>query len=117
MVIFVARTRLHVTISLRWGALTNRTRRAILGTRRRSDPGFEAWIADEEGSIGVRHWRRAFGRRRALGVEKNNEGLLRIGGHDLPEGEDRYHGAVPVSGNSLWTSVCQVATLTLCAAC
>ncbi|GAA2319724.1 hypothetical protein GCM10010416_38610 [Streptomyces caniferus] len=67
-----------MTISQRWGALTNRTRRAILGTRRRSDPGFEAWIADEEGSIGVRHWRRAFGRRRAMGVEKNNEVLLRL---------------------------------------
>ncbi|GGW98898.1 hypothetical protein GCM10010341_20600 [Streptomyces noursei] len=89
MVIFVVRTHLHVTISQRRGALTNRTRRAILGTRRRSGPGFEAWIADEEGSIGVRHWRRAFGRRRALGGEKNNEGLLRCGGDDLPEGEDR----------------------------
>jgi hypothetical protein len=114
MVIFVARTCSHVTISQRWGALTNRTRRAILGTRRRSDPECEAWIADEEGSIGVRHWRRAW---QAQGIEKNNEGILRRGGCELPEGEDRYHGAEPVSGNSLWTSVGLVATLTLCAAC
>lgn len=71
MVIFVARACHHVTISLRWGALTNRTRRAILGTRRGSDPGFEAWIADEEGSIGVRHWRKGF--RQAQGIGRREE--------------------------------------------
>jgi hypothetical protein len=35
-------------------ALTNRTQRAILRTRRHNDPGSEAWIDDEEGSITVR---------------------------------------------------------------
>jgi len=49
----------------------------------------EAWIDDRTGSIDVRHTARGF-----RGVE-DNEGLE----------------------NPHWTSVCQVATLTLCAAC
>ena len=56
----------HVTISQRWGALTNRHAARNSRDASHNDPGSEAWIADEEGSIGVRHWRRAFGRRRAL---------------------------------------------------
>ncbi|WP_367321359.1 hypothetical protein [Streptomyces sp. HUAS ZL42] len=35
------------------GALTNRTQRAILRTRRHNDPDSEAWIGGEEGSINV----------------------------------------------------------------
>ncbi|GAA3828603.1 hypothetical protein GCM10022206_79010 [Streptomyces chiangmaiensis] len=53
----------------------------------------EAWIDDEEGSIDV-HRGRGFPQ-----VLRDNEGF-----HREPE-------------NSHWTSVCQVATLTLCAAC
>jgi hypothetical protein len=38
-----------------WGALTNRTQRAILRTRRHKERSeSEAWIGDEEGSINVR---------------------------------------------------------------
>lgn len=54
MVIFVPADPRPVTIFQRVGALTNRTQRAILRTRRQKRSGFEAWIAGEEGSIGVR---------------------------------------------------------------
>jgi hypothetical protein len=51
MVIFVVSPSVPVRVR---GALTNRTQRAILRTRRHNDPGSEAWIGDEEGSINVR---------------------------------------------------------------
>ncbi|GHK00409.1 hypothetical protein SY2F82_22060 [Streptomyces sp. Y2F8-2] len=55
--------------------------------------GSEAWIDDEEGSIDVHR------RRGVPQVLRDNEGL-----QGMPE-------------NPHWTSVCLVATLTLCAAC
>jgi len=43
-----------VTISPEWGALTNGTQRAILGTRRHTIRKSEAWIAGEAGSMDMR---------------------------------------------------------------
>ncbi|GHF48215.1 hypothetical protein GCM10010359_58090 [Streptomyces morookaense] len=92
------------------GALTNGTPRAILRTRRHIDPPSEAWIVGGQGSIVMRFRRMARVRRgpgagRTQRTARNNR---------IPEGEI---GIAPVSGNPLWTSVGQVATLTLCAAC
>jgi len=44
------------------------------------------------------------------GMTAHNKGLL-------PTPPEDEIGAVPVSETLHWTSVCQVATLTLCAAC
>jgi hypothetical protein len=67
--------------------------------RRNVGPVREAWIDYEEGSIDTRSVCTGRGVDRRVGLNNGGEGLL------------------PDSGNLVWTSVSQVATLTLCAAC
>ncbi|AZQ72189.1 hypothetical protein EKH77_14040 [Streptomyces luteoverticillatus] len=90
------------------GALTNGTPRAILRTRPTDAPPHRSSVRgmDRRRSGKYRHALPAHGLRRA--------GRQAMRNNRIPEGEI---GIAPVSGNPLWTSVGQVATLTLCAAC
>ncbi|GAA0430282.1 hypothetical protein GCM10010357_59950 [Streptomyces luteireticuli] len=85
--------------------MTRRTSTTVFG------PPSEAWNDGGEGSIVVRFRHQAVaGRSRAASVASGEYGE----DNRIPEGEI---GIAPVSGHPLWTSVGQVATLTLCAAC